>query len=267
MGAVSRNRSPGHPAPGLSQLRQRVLPSKLGLARKPGHVIRLLEQVSRPWTQQAAPAGSGAFPPPEQRGSQRDSEAMHYFVSRQGILPTGSGEDLFRGEFDALFTFRDRSTLRHRCRSASKSISPVDDRDVINHSANGFRLARSAAGQKVGHDQLLALCPPDGENFILAVSCWLMQEQSGGLVTGVQVPRTARGLPAPRGDRHRNLTFRAFLLPPVAAIGEPVSLVVPAGTCFGESGTGCPGRQGHWRAVMKKLVTRAGISSGDFEIV
>ena len=251
----------------LSQLRQRVLPSQLGLGEEtPGHVIRLLEQVSRPWTQQAAPRRFRRFPTSGTARVAAGFEAMHYFVSRREFCQPEAARTYSRGEFDALFTFRDRINPQAPLSIREQINFPVDDWDVINHSANGFRLARSAAGQKVGHDQLLALCPPDGENFILAVSCWLMQEQSGGLVTGVQVlPGLPEGIALrPEGGIATGEPYvRAFLLPPVAAIGEPASLVVPAGTYLASRVLDVQDDKGHWRAVMKKLVTRG----GDFERV
>lgn len=40
----------------LSQLRQRISPSQLGLGEETsGHIIQLLERLSRPWTQSASP--------------------------------------------------------------------------------------------------------------------------------------------------------------------------------------------------------------------
>ncbi len=143
---------------------------------------------------------------------------------------------------------------------------PADDWDVINHSANGFRLARSEAGQKVLHDQLMALCPPDGENFILAHSCWLMQEERGGVVAGIAV---LPGLPTgvalrPEASQATGEPFvRGFLLPPVAAIGEPASLVIPSGMYSASRILEVEDEHGHWRAVMKKLKQRG----SDFERV
>ncbi|WP_265945268.1 hypothetical protein [Dechloromonas sp. A34] len=83
------------------------------------------------------------------------------------------------------------------------------------------------------HGQLIALCPHDGEHFLLAQAGWLMQEESGGLIVGVA---TLPGMPTGIGVRlaaHNagvsDRYARAFLLPPVPAIKEEGSLVLPSG--------------------------------------
>jgi hypothetical protein len=110
---------------------------------------------------------------------------------------------------------------------------PLDEWSVINHSANGFRLGRSHAGQRISHNQLLAVCPHDGERFLLGQASWLMQENSGGLLVGLAV---LPGMPEAIGVRHapaapgyENRYVRAFLLPAVPAISQEGSIVVPVG--------------------------------------
>ena len=251
----------------LSQLRERILPSKLGLGEETSsHVIRLLDQVSRPWTQQAAPRRFRRFPASGTARVAVGFDAMHYFVTGQEFVQPAAARTYSRGEFDALFTFRDRIDPQAPLSIREQVNFPADDWDVINHSANGFRLARSEAGQKVQHGQLLALCPPDGENFILAVSCWLMQEQRGGLVAGISVlPGLPHGiaLRPESGQASGDPYVRGFLLPPVEAIGEPASLVIPAGMYVASKILDVDGQDGHWRARMKKLLQRG----SDFERV
>ncbi len=251
----------------LTQLRERILPSRLGLGEEtPSHVIRLLDQVARPWTQQAAPRRFRRFPTSGTARVAVGFEAMHYFVSGREFVQPAAARTYSRGEFDTLFTFRDRIDPQAPLSIREQVDFPADDWDVINHSANGFRLARSEAGQKVLHDQLMALCPPDGENFILAHSCWLMQEERGGVVAGIAV---LPGLPTgvalrPEASQATGEPFvRGFLLPPVAAIGEPASLVIPSGMYSASRILEVEDEHGHWRAVMKKLKQRG----SDFERV
>ena len=110
---------------------------------------------------------------------------------------------------------------------------PVDEWAVINHSANGFRLGRSSAGQRVSHGQLMVVCPHDGEHFLLVQATWLMQDDTGGLIVGVA---TLPGMPTGVAVRiaaskvgNNERYVRAFLLPAVPAIKEEGSIVLPPG--------------------------------------
>jgi hypothetical protein len=133
----------------------------------------------------------------------------------------------------------------------------VDTWEVVNQSANGFRLVRSVSGRKMVHGQLLALCPHDGERFMLAQATWLMQESKGGLIAGV---RALPGLPTAICARQVDLAGesseiyqRAFILPALQSVGAEQSLVVPPGWFK-------PGRtveiftDGAWRVRMKHIL-------------
>jgi hypothetical protein len=135
-----------------------------------------------------------------------------------------------------------------------------DEWDVLNHSANGFRLARSAAGLKLAHGQLLALCPHDGERFLLAQTSWLMQEQDGGLLAGVAVlPGLPEGVAVrlagaqPGGSEQFE---RAFLLPAIPAIGEQASLVLPGDVYQASRVLEVHSGKGLWQVRMKNILQR-----------
>lgn len=218
----------------LSQLRQRITPSQLGLGEETSsHVIQLLERLLRPWTQSAAPRKFRRFATDGIARVAIGFEAMHYFVTGESFEQPDSAKTYSRGEFDQIFTFRESADPNQALNIRPHISFPVDEWSVINHSANGFRLARSCAGQKIMHGQLIALCPHDGEHFLLAQASWLMQEESGGLIVGVA---TLPGMPSGVGVRlaaHNagvsDRYVRAFLLPPLPAIKEEGSLVLPAG--------------------------------------
>ena len=219
----------------LAQLRQRMTPSQLGLGEETsGHVIQLLEHLSRPWTQTASPRRFRRF---SSEGTARVTvgfDAMHFFVSSsEEFIQPDSASTYSRAEFEELFTFRDQATPGHALSIKPKVDFPIEEWTVINHSANGFRLARSHAGQKIAHSQLLAVCPHDGERFLLGQASWLMQEGSGGLVVGVSIlPGIPEGVSvrhAPTHAAHADRYVRGFLLPPVAAIHDEGSIVIPSG--------------------------------------
>jgi hypothetical protein len=218
----------------LSQLHQRITPSQLGLGEETsGHVVDLLERLARPWSQSSSPRKFRRFPTDGIAKVASGFEAMHFFITGQEFIQPDSASAYSRNEFDQLFTFREQANLDQSLSIKPHITFPVDDWSVINHSANGFRLGRSCAGQKVMHDQLLAVRPHDGEHFLLVHVTWLMQEESGGLVVGVS---TLPGLPAGIGVRHAVIGgavseryVRAFQLPAVPAIKEDGSIVLPSG--------------------------------------
>ncbi len=225
----------------LAQLHQRLTPSQLGLGEDTaGHVIQLLEQISRPWTQTASPRRFRRF---ASEGTARLAvgfDAMHYFVGGSEFVQPDSANAYSRSEFDTLFTFRDQATPGQALSIKPRLDFPVDEWTVINHSANGFRLGRHHAGQRIAHSQLLAICPHDGERFLLGQASWLMQESNGDLVVGVSV---LPGLPEavglrlpPRNAANTDRYVRGFLLPAVAAIRQEGSIVIPAGM-YQASGT------------------------------
>lgn len=219
----------------LVLLRQRIPPSQLGLGEETSsHVIKLMEQLARPWTQSAAPRKFRRFPTTGSARVGSGFEAMHYLVSNKEFIQPDAAQTYSRDQFDTLFTFRHMADPAQKLTIQQTVDYPVDDWEVINHSANGFRLTRSSVGQKMSHGQLLAVCPHDGQNFLLATSNWLMQEQNGGLIAGVAV---LPGLPQAIGVRFIATNpadsepfVRAFLLPPVPSVGEESSLILPFGT-------------------------------------
>lgn len=218
----------------LSQLRQRMTPSQLGLGEETsGFVIQLLEHLSRPWTQSASPRRFRRFATEGVARVAVGFEAMHFFVTGKEFEQPDSASAYSRGDFDQLFTFRDRADPGQSLTIKPQISFPLENWSVINHSANGFRLGRSSAGQKLMHGQLLAVCPHDGDHFLLAQATWLMQEISGGLIVGVA---TLPGMPVgcavrlvPVNGGQNDRFVRAFMLPPVPAIKEEGSLVLPSG--------------------------------------
>lgn len=245
----------------LGQLRQKVPPSQLGLGEEPaGHVTGLLEQLSRPWSQAAM---ARKFRRYAASGTARlcvGFEAMFFAINGRAFEQPEAAKTYSRGEFNALFTFREQIGPGHRPAIRSRDDYPVDEWQVINHSANGFRLARSSVGQKMAHGQLLAVCPHDGERFILAQASWLMQEQEGGLVAGVSVlPGLPAGVAVRMAGDGREASqqpfVRAFLLSPVPNVAEKGSIVLPIGT-YQASRVFDVYSDGFWQIRLKNILQR-----------
>lgn len=218
----------------LSQLRQRMTPSQLGLGEETSsYVIALLEPLSRLWTQAASPRRFRRFPSVGCARVAVGFEAMHFYISNTDFARVDAASAYSRDEFNMLFTFRDSANPSVAPNLRAKLDYPVDEWSVINHSANGFRLARSGEGQKVTHNELLSICPHDGEQFLLAQASWLMEESDGGLLLGVYIlpglPQGIAARPHEPLESKRERYSRAFLLPAVSAINEEGSLVLPKG--------------------------------------
>ncbi len=216
------------------QLRQRISPRELGLGEdcSAGQCNRLLEHLTQPWSLEQA---TRRFRRHASSGTARvcqGFEAMHYFISGKEFALPGNMRDYSRHEMESLFTFRhmvdpsQQLELRHEQLGFS-----YDKWEILNQSANGFRLMRKVAGKKVVQGQLLAICPHDGEHFFLAQAPWLMQEQQGGLVSGVAalpgVPIALAARPQIQLAGVSEDYSRAFLLPAVPAVGSEQSLVLP----------------------------------------
>lgn len=218
----------------LSQLRQRITPSQLGLGEETSaHVIALLDHLSRPWTQSASPRRFRRFATEGVAQVAIGFEAMHFCVTGKAFEQPDSAATYSRDDCDELFTFGERADPGQTLAIKPKISFPVDEWTVINHSANGFRLARSCAGMNISHDQLMAMCPHDGDRFLLVQVTWLMQEDAGGLIAGVAtLPGTPVGIGvrmATQSSGNNERYVPAFMLPALPAIREEASIVLPPG--------------------------------------
>ncbi len=219
-----------------AQLKQRMLPSQLGLGEETNnHARKLLDKLSGPWTQTSIPRRFRRYAASGRVKVCCGFESMHLAISGDVFTQPEASRAYSRKDFEDMATFRymvEPEKMLH-IRQCNLDF-PVDQWEVINHSANGFRLGRSMAGQKMAHSQLLALCPHDGEHYLLGEASWLMQETSeGSLVLGVSVlPGMPKAVAVRSNDSAKGNGehyVRAFMLPGVEAINAPPALVLPTG--------------------------------------
>jgi len=218
------------------QLQQKIAPAQIGLGEDctAGQCKRLLEHLSRPWSQARAPR---KFRRHATSGIAKlciGFEAMHYYISDQEFAQPENVRTYSRQEFESLFAFRHMVDPTQQLQINRERLDfSIDRWEVVNQSANGFRLMRSVAGKKMEHGQLLAVCPHDGEHFLLAQTTWLMQERGGGLIAGVAalpgMPLAVAARPLGQAGVSSEMYSRAFLLPAVPAVGAEQSLVIPQG--------------------------------------
>jgi hypothetical protein len=218
------------------QLSQRLSPAQAGLGEDctAGQCRRLLEHLARPWTQARAARKFKRHATSGIAHVAAGFEAIHFFVSGKEFVQPESTRVYSRQEFDSLFVFRQMSDPTAKLQiNQGRQVEQPDDWEVVNQSANGFRLMRSIAGRKVSHGQVLAVCPHDGERYFLAQVTWLMQDRSHGLVAGIAaLPGVPQAICARICSGHAGqgeLYSRAFLLPSVPAVNPDQSLVLPQG--------------------------------------
>jgi hypothetical protein len=218
------------------QLGQKIPPSQLALGDDctAGQCNRLLEHLSRPWSQARAPRKFRRHATSGIAKLCTGFEEMHYFISGKEFEQPENVRIYSRREFESLFAFRHQENPLQMLQVRQEQLAySVDAWEVVNHSPNGFRLVRSTSGKKLMHGQLIALRPHDVEHYLLAQDTWLMQEKGGGLIAGI---KTLPGIPTAIAARALDLTSehsskydRAFLLPAVPAMNTEQSLVLPQG--------------------------------------
>lgn len=218
------------------QLRQRIPPAQLALGGdcSAGQCLRLLEHLARPWSQARA---QRKFRRHASSGVARlctGFDEMHFFVSGKEFEQPENVRLYSRRDYESLFAFRHQEDPLQPLQLRQEQLPfTIDTWEVVNQSATGFRLVRSISGKKMAHGQLMALCPRDGERFLLARNTWLMQEKGGGLIAGIQalpgVPVATVARPLEADAQHHGLYHRAFVLPAVEAVGSEQSLIVPQG--------------------------------------
>ena len=216
------------------QLRQKIPPAQLALGEDctAGQCNLLLEHLSRPWSQARAPRKFRRHATSGITELCTGFEEMHFYVSGKEFEQPENVRTYSRREFESLFAFRHQEDPLQTLQLRQEQLAyEVDTWEVVNQSANGFRLVRSTSGKKMTHGQLLALCPHDGDRFILAKTTWLMQERGVGLIAGIKalpgIPVAMAARPLEHKELDNGKYHRAFLLPAVPSVDAEPSLVVP----------------------------------------
>lgn len=217
------------------QLSQKISPPRLGLGDCLNAEARgLIEDLSRPWAQIAAPRRFRRRPAQGEALVASGFDNLHYLLTGKNFSQPESASVYSRKEYDMLFAFRHRvdPTRQFYLDSAVRDV-PADLWQVVNQSAAGYRLVRRAAGQRVMHQQLIAVRPPESDRFLLAQAHWLMQQRDHGLVAGVEIlpgmPEAISVRIAPGAADSGEHFVVSFLLPDVPTMNSPTSLLIPSG--------------------------------------
>ena len=115
-----------------------------------------------------------------------------------------------------------------------EKISPLETWQFDNESILGARLMRiDVFGERLNRNQLVSLRPGDADTFMLGATAWVSVTRAGQLQIGVRylpgnaeaVSIRATGINMTVSDTY----VPAFLLPAVAALKIPASLIIPRG--------------------------------------
>ena len=222
------------------QLQTRASPAEIGLGEdcSAGQCRRLLEHLSGPWGQAHAPRRY-----PRHRGDASavvaaGFDTIHYFISGKEFAAPTSAPERSHAAYETLFAFRHmvdpEKPLEFQQERMERKGYLTEQWSIIDHSANGMRLCRSAVGRRVQHGQLLAISTSLEHPFFLAHITWLMQESSGELIAGIEAlaaaPRAATVRVITQAEAHRQPYAPALLLPAVSAEELPETLIVPPDT-------------------------------------
>lgn len=219
------------------QLRHKAAPSEVGLGEDctAGQCRRLLEHLSTVWSRQLhEPRKYRRRPATGNAAVCTGFEAMHFFISGKPFSPPDRTAAQTRSDFERLFAFpqmvESAQTLQLQRERLGLHCEPWD---VVNHSANGFRLRRAGSGTRIAHGQGLAIRPQEGSPFLLARVNWLMQTNDTALIVGVEVfpgiPQAIAARPLTQTENRGEPFSRAFLLPENPTLGVEPSLLLPAG--------------------------------------
>jgi hypothetical protein len=197
---------------------------------------RLLVFLYRPWCLGAIPrrfervGTSGELP------ACFGFAAIHFQISGAEFVQPEHVRVFSRAEMDTLWTFRDQldpdRPLYQRISQLGYQTEPWD---IVDASVNGYGLYRLLhdTGSHLEHGQLCAVRRGNGPTFLLGRVSWLMRRSDGSLRAGMHLfggrPEAVCLRPmGPKVAAHEQYT-RAFLLPAVAGLREPESVIVPKG--------------------------------------
>jgi hypothetical protein len=189
--------------------------------------------------------------------------AVHYFISGQtsfnevlkkpaqavNFTAQGldKGPDIWGGAFDAqrithwepglpmeeiVYQGRDAAKTEHRqLDDAAGELYPTFSLSIVNHSPGGYCLSwpKEVPGQ-LQAGEILGLQDSPNQAWSVAVVRWIRQVRGGGTQMGIELVAPFAqpcGLQLMRKTEQHSQFLRALLLPAIAAISRPATLITP----------------------------------------
>ncbi len=159
--------------------------------------------------------------------------AIHYYVTGKPFRQQGESTGLSQIQHEELATFG-RVTSRQEEEPVGGAIFPLETWQIKDESLSGMRLERldPAAVSRLVLDQLLAFRPADAKGFLLSTVRWLSASAELELRAGVHAfPGMPAGIAfrAAGASGPKDPFLPALMLPAVAALHSPDTLVLPLG--------------------------------------
>ncbi len=159
-------------------------------------------------------------------------DAVHYELSGRQVFraPTRSDSEL-RREREEFETFGDHSQRTKGARD--KDEVHIESWRMVDESMSGLRATRPLKeGARIGPGLVVAAKIADGAHFVLGNVRWVLREGDHSLEAGIQLfPGEARPVGVRVLEDGISTVWRqGFLLPPITALHETASVIVPAGT-------------------------------------
>jgi cyclic-di-GMP-binding protein len=219
----------------IHQLQQGASPAELGLGEEvaPSLAENLLVMVYRQWCEDkqsrvvARRSASGTAQVCLGLG------AIHHYVTGRPFRQPGEGKELSKIQHEEIATFGRIATHQDDDDSMAHGFG-LETWQIKEESLSGLRLERldPAAVSRLQLNQLFAVRPADAKSYFLGILRWLSVSPDFELRAGV---RTIPGVPSGVTIRATGLNTMAekyvpaLMLPAVAALQSPDTLVLPAG--------------------------------------
>jgi len=226
----------------LAQFKRGVKPASLGLGEDcpTDASARLLLSLYRPWGRGTA---GRRFPRRQAKGGvELTADWLAIGFAIEGVVfrhPRGESQPRHLRDDISLMTFGERApqvnapqeSRERNQRDAERLGLDYERWEVLDQSAAGFRLQRQGGGERLLHQQLVGVCPSDGDRFLLGEVSWLMYREDGRLEAGIEV---LPGVPSMVGVRQAKPTSgrdpfqQGFTLPASAALKSVATVILPS---------------------------------------
>jgi hypothetical protein len=157
--------------------------------------------------------------------------AIYYFVTGSAFRAGGGSRAMSQTQHEEIATFGRLATRRDDDPGTKPNFVP-ETWTIGDESASGLRLDRidPSARTRLALGQLLGIRPADAKAYLLCTTRWLSVSEDFGLRIGVQIlPGVPLGIAIRATGAEAEQYTGALMLPAIAALKTPETLVLPAG--------------------------------------
>jgi hypothetical protein len=214
-------------------LRKGETPVSLGLGEEVTAPLAqsMLSMLYRRWCQEGQ---SRAHPRRSASGTAQictGMPAMYYFVTGRAFRASGGSHRISQTQHEEIATFGRLATRRDDDPATTPNFIP-ETWTIRDESASGLRLERidPSARARLTLGQLLGIRPADAKSYLLCTIRWLSVSEDFELRLGVQIlPGVPLGIAIRAEETGAEQYTAALMLPAIAALKTPETLVLPAG--------------------------------------